>query len=256
MVRSATDPLDEEAGEQRVPGLRLSRRGIVVLAGLGAVVLGLVCWLVFFSSFLQVRSVAVQGLSSGGLTANQVRSALAGVEHRPLARIDLDGARRRVVAIPRVAKAELWRGWPHTLRVKVTERRPVAVLRTDDGRYTQVDADGVSFATGDTPPAGVPVVELQLSGPATDALGVIGRPRLIQAAVTVAAALPARVSGQAGAVQVHSYDDIRLQLAGGVTVRWGSQERSARKAVVLAALLGRSGRNYDVSAPDAPAVSG
>ncbi|MFD0527993.1 hypothetical protein ACFQ1I_13980 [Kitasatospora arboriphila] len=78
----------------------------------------------------------------------------------------------------------------------------------------------------------------------------------MRAAITVAAGLPAELASKAGAVQVHSYDDIRLQLAGGATVRWGSPERTERKARVLAALLGRKAANYDVSAPDAPAVSG
>jgi len=251
-----TDSLEEEDFGERAPRLRLSRRGIVVLSAFGALVVGALCWLVFFSSVLDVRSVAVQGLESDRLTAEQVREALGGLQDGPLARVDLSEAEHRVAAIPRVAKAEVWRGWPHTLRVKVVERRPVAAVRTEDGKFTQVDAGGVSFATEAAAPAGVPVVELALSQQANDALGVIGRPELVRAAVTVAAALPADVAKQAGALQVHSYDDIRLQLGNGVTVRWGSPDRTERKAKVLTALLGQKAVNYDVSAPDAPAVSG
>jgi cell division protein FtsQ len=36
------------------------------------------------------------------------------------------------------------------------------------------------------------------------------------------------------------------------TVVWGGGDRSARKAAVLAVLLHRKARIYDVSAPDAP----
>ncbi|MGK4583770.1 cell division protein FtsQ/DivIB [Kitasatospora sp. HPMI-4] len=250
---SVHDPLDEEP--ESGPGLRLSRRGIVVLSVLGALVLGALGWLVFFSSALDVRTVAVQGLESGKLTDDQVREALGGLRHGPLARIDLTEAEHRVEGLPRVAKAEVWRGWPHTLRVKLVERRPVAAVKNQDGTFSQVDAGGVSFATEPSAPTGVPLLELALSQQANDALAVVDRPTLLRAAVTVAAGLPPEVAKRTGALQIHSYDDIRLQLSGGVTVRWGSAERTARKAVVLTALLGQRGTNYDVSAPDAPAVS-
>ncbi|MGW4891170.1 cell division protein FtsQ/DivIB [Kitasatospora sp. NPDC004240] len=241
--------------EEHAPRLRLSRRGVVVLGGFGATVLGVLAWLVFLSSALDVRSVAVQGAPDDRLTADQVRTAIGGLGEGPLARVDLEEAERRVEAIPRVARAEVWRGWPHTLRVKITQRTAVAAVKGEDGLFAQVDAGGVSFATEPSPPAGVPVVELRLSQQANEVAEVITRPQLVQAAVRVAAGLPAEVGRRAGAVLVHSYDDIRLQLDGGVTVRWGSAENTDRKARVLVALLRQKGTNFDVSAPDAPAVS-
>ncbi|WP_051970552.1 cell division protein FtsQ/DivIB [Kitasatospora azatica] len=242
--------------EDERPPLRLSRRGIVVLSGFGAGLLALIGWLVFFSSVLDVRTVAVQGLKNDKLTVDQVRDAIGPVQHGPLARVDLDAVRRRVQAIPRVAKVEVWRGWPHTLRVKVVERQPVAAVKGADGQFTQVDADGVSFATESAPPPGVPVVELQLSQPAQDATAALPQVELVRGAVRVAAGLPAEVANQAPALLVRSYDDIELRLAGGATVRWGSPERTERKATVLRALLKQAARTYDVTAPDAPAISG
>ncbi|MGW6913200.1 cell division protein FtsQ/DivIB [Kitasatospora sp. NPDC054939] len=251
------DPLEEELeAERSAPRLRLSRRGVVVLGSLGAAVLGVLVWLVFFSAALDVRSVAVQGVTDDRLTADQVREAVGGLGDGPLARVDLAEVERRVTAIPRVARAEVWRGWPHTLRVKVVQRKAVAAVKGEDGRFTQVDAGGVSFATESAPPGGVPVVELRLSQQAKDSGEVISPAQLVQGAVTVAAGLPADVARRAGAVLVHSYDDIRLQLNGGATVRWGSPEQTDRKARVLVALLHQKGTNFDVSAPDAPAVSG
>ncbi|MFC5883994.1 FtsQ-type POTRA domain-containing protein [Kitasatospora sp. CM 4170] len=251
-------PRDEvEFGdEEYAPRLRLSRRGIAVLGALGAAVVGVLAWLVFFSPALDVRSVAVQGAADDKLTADQVRAAIGELGGGPLARVDLDDVKKRVEAIPRVAGAEVWRGWPHTLRVKLTQRTAVAAVKGEDGRFTQVDAAGVSFATEAAAPAGVPVVELRLSQQAADAEPVLGRPQLVQAAVAVAAGLPAEIRQRAGAVLVHSYDDIQLQLSGGTTVRWGSAEQIDRKARVLVALMHQKGTNFDVSAPEAPAVSG
>ncbi|MFD7591516.1 cell division protein FtsQ/DivIB [Kitasatospora sp. NPDC059812] len=251
------DPLEEELeAEESAPRLRLSRRGIVVLSVLGAAVLGVLAWVVFFSSVLDVREVAVQGPKDEKLTADQVREAIGGIGDGPLARVDLDAVQHRVEAIPRVAKAEVWRGWPHTLRVKVVQRTAVAAVKGEDGQFTQVDAVGVSFATEAAPPEGVPVVELRLSQQAKDADGVISRAQLVQGAVSVAAGLPPEVAKRAGAVLVHSYDDIQLQLSGGATVRWGSPEQTDRKARTLVALMAQKGSNFDVSAPEAPAVSG
>ncbi|CAM5628719.1 FtsQ-type POTRA domain-containing protein [Streptomyces viridifaciens] len=251
------DPLEEELeGEESAPRLRLSRRGIVVLSVLGAAVLGVLAWVVFFSSVLDVRDVAVQGSTDDKLTADQVRGAVGGLADGPLARVDLDAVRHRVEAIPRVAKAEVWRGWPHTLQVKVVQRTAVAAVKGDDGQFTQVDAAGVSFATEATPPQGVPVVELRLSQPAKDVDGVISRAQLVQGAVAVAAGLPPEIAKRAGSLLVHSYDDIELQLSGGATVRWGSPEQTDRKARVLLALMKQKGTVFDVTAPEAPAVSG
>ncbi|MFD7454755.1 cell division protein FtsQ/DivIB [Kitasatospora sp. NPDC059827] len=247
---------DEFGDEESAPRLRLSRRGIVVLSALGAAVLGALAWVVFFSSLLDVRDVAVQGAADEKLTPDQVRAAVGGVADGPLARVDLDGVRRRVEALPRVAKAEVWRGWPHTLQVKVVQRTAAAAVKGDDGQFTQVDAAGVSFATEAAPPAGVPVVELRLSQPAKDVDGVISRGQLVQGAVAVAAGLPPEIAKRAGSVLVHSYDDIELQLSGGATVRWGSPEQTDRKARVLLALMKQKGTNFDVTAPEAPAVSG
>ncbi|MER6301184.1 FtsQ-type POTRA domain-containing protein [Kitasatospora sp. NPDC001539] len=250
------DPLEEELEEESAPRLRLSRRGIVVLGAFAAAVLGGLAWLVFYSSVLDVRDVAVQGAGDGKLTADQVREAVGGLADGPLARVDLDQVTRRVEAIPRVAKAEVWRGWPHTLQVKVVQRTAVAAVKGEDGQFTQVDAAGVSFATEGAAPEGVPVVELRLSQQAKDASGVITRTQLVQGAVAVAAALPPEIAKRTGAVLVHSYDAIELQLSGGVTVRWGSPEQNDRKARVLQALMAQKGANFDVSAPEAPAVSG
>lgn len=250
------DGYGEDGDAVLPPRLRLSRRGVAVLVALGVLLAGALGWTVFLSSALDVRRVAVQGLDSGHLTQQEVERALGGTARGPLARVDLDAARAEVAKVPRVAKVEVWRGWPHTLRVKVTERQPVAAIRHEDGSFVQVDAGGVEFATESQPPPGVPVVALQLGQPAQDALPVIDRPALVRAAITVAAGLPPEVAKQAGSLTVHSYDDIRLQLASGATIHWGSAENTDRKAKVLTALLVRKASNYDVSAPDAPAVSG
>ncbi|MFD0330966.1 hypothetical protein ACFQZC_29225 [Streptacidiphilus monticola] len=79
---------------------------------------------------------------------------------------------------------------------------------------------------------------------------------LVNGAVEVAKSLPAPVASRTRVLTVHSFDDIELQLTGGVTVVWGSPEENPRKAVVLAALMRQKASRYDVSSPDSPAIRG
>ncbi|MHA6759258.1 cell division protein FtsQ/DivIB [Streptacidiphilus sp. PAMC 29251] len=246
-------PAESEPQPEPRARLRLSRRGLAVLGGLLAALLGTVCWLVWFSPVLDVRTVAVSGTRV--LTADQVLAAAQVPLGGPLERLDTGAARARVLkALPRVAQVQVSTSLPHTVRVRITERIAVAAVKGADGRFTQVDASGVRFATGATAPAGVPVVQLALSAAGKAGLASFPEPVLVAAAVDVAKALPAPVSGRTSSVIVHSYDDLELQLTDGSRVLWGSSERDSRKAVVLVALLRQKGTTYDVSAPDDPAV--
>ena len=240
------------APPSRVP-LRLSRRGFAVLGVLLAAVLGTVCWLVWFSSVLDVRTVKVSGTHV--LTTDQVLAAASVPLGGPLERLDTGAVRARVLkALPRAADAQVGTSLPHTVRIRITERQAIAAIKGSGGVYTQVDASGVRFATGRQAPSGVPVVELSLSAAGKGALAVFPEQALVAAAVDVAKALPVAVSKQTRSVVVHSYDDLELQLADGSKVLWGSSEQDQRKAVVLTALLRQKGTSYDVSAPDDPAV--
>jgi len=242
------------AAPPSAPRLRLSRRGVGVLAGLLAALVSTACWLVFFSSVLNVRTVLVSGVRV--LTPAQVLAAARVPLGGPLERLDTGAVRARVLrALPRVARVQVSTEWPHTVRLRITERVAVAAVRTANG-YEQVDAGGVGFATGPGIPAGVPVVELALSPVGRSSLPEFSEAELVDSAVQIAKVLPPAVARGTIAVVVHSYDDMELQLAGGATVLWGSPERDARKAVVLAALLKQGGTTYDVTAPDDPAVRG
>jgi cell division protein FtsQ len=247
-ARSAVAP-QARRGER----LRLSRRGFAAVGVLAAALLGAVCWLVYFSSVLDVRTVQVSGVKV--LTRAQVLAAARVPLGGPLERLDTGAVQARVLnALPRVDRVQVSTALPHTVRLRITERVPVAAVRGADGRYTQVDVAGVSFADAPAPPPGVPVVELSLSAAGKAALPDFPEAELVDSAVQIAKALPPSVARDTSAVIVHSYDDMELQLVGGATVLWGSPERDARKAVVLAALLKQKAMTYNVTAPDDPAL--
>jgi cell division protein FtsQ len=217
---------------------RRVRRWIV----LGAVValVALAVWVVWFSSLLTVREVRVLGTVT--VSADQVRTAADIPSRVPLARVDVGGVVARVEAIPRVKSVEVRRGWPDVLVLVVTERTPLAVTR-EGTSLTYLDDSGARFGALSVAPKGMPLVV------APDAVST-------SSALAVVAGLPDSLRALTTTVTAKTRDDVVLTLADGVSVRWGSADRSEFKAQVLASLLSVKAATYDVSAPDLPTSRG
>ncbi|MDT0447249.1 cell division protein FtsQ/DivIB [Streptomyces johnsoniae] len=247
--------------ERRSPLARLRPRRprprtIVVLV-LAVLLGGFGTWALYGSDWLRIERVSVHW--SGGqhrLTEEQVLRAAAVPEGSPMASLDKDAVRARLLErLPRLASAEVVRGWPHGVTLKLTERR-AEVLMPEDGGFTEVDGDGVPFGRTEEADAGVPLLELELEESAS--LRRFGEDRIRQEAVSVAAALPDALRGSTRVIRVTSFDSITLELSGDRVVRWGSAEESAAKADALEAVMNAAedATYFDVSAPSAPAASG
>nr|WP_249416626.1 FtsQ-type POTRA domain-containing protein [Streptomyces sp. TS71-3] len=227
---------------------------LVALALLG----GFSGWALYGSPWLRVQRVTVSGVRE--LTEQQVRDAAAVRFGVPLVSVDTDAVAERLRrALPRIDSVNVVRSWPHGIGLKVVERTP-ALLIAQDGKFIEVDAKGVRFATVPVAPKRVPLLELQprRDGGGAASLRRFGPPRLVGAAVRVAADLPDAVARDGRVLKVRSYDSISVELTGGRTVVWGSEEQGAEKARVLSALMKAAprARHFDVSVPTAPAASG
>ena len=93
-------------------------------------------------------------------------------------------------------------------------------------------------------PAGLPLVRA----------GARTRADALAEAAKVVDALPAQLAAKVAHVEVRTIDDISLRLRDGRRVLWGSADSSADKADVLAVLLKRKARFYDVSVPSRPTI--
>ncbi|MFD7631081.1 cell division protein FtsQ/DivIB [Streptomyces sp. NPDC059851] len=213
-----------------------------------------VCWVLYGSSWLRVEKVTTSGTQV--LTPEQVLAAAAVPVGAPLVNVDTDEIGQRVrKRLPRVDSVDVVRAWPRGIGLKVTERKPVLLVKKD-ANYVEVDASGVRFDTVAKAPDGVPLLELNVaqspSGRRFD------EERLLREAVGVAGDLPEVVSRQTVQVKVGSYDSIVLELTGRRTVVWGSGEQGEAKGRALTALLkaAPTAAHFDVSVPTAPAVSG
>ncbi|MGH3569007.1 MAG: cell division protein FtsQ/DivIB [Pseudonocardia sp.] len=259
-TRAAARPSETRAGDpggkpRRVAAVgsvsRLHRRrrflaaallGVAVLAGLGVGVRELL----YGSGLADVEGVTVTGAVS--VPVSEVLAAAAVIPGGPLAAVDTAEIETRVAQLPGVADAAVGRDWPHTVTVMIVERVPVATASTPQGPYL-VDGTGLAFLPA-SETAGLPRLTFGSVGPED--------PRT-RAALTVLAALPGDIRDQVLTVGVTAVTDgvagtVILGLTDDRQVRWGSPDRAMDKASVLAPLLTRPGRVYDIASPELPTV--
>ena len=199
-------------------------------------------WLVFFSSSLTVQHVEVQGESF--LSQAQVLSAADVPAGDHLVELDLGAIRTRVAGLAPVERVDVSRDWPDGILIKITERRPVAVVEIG-GRYQAMDAHGVLFRSYAHPPSGMPRV-VSTATVSSEALAEAAR---------VIAALPSGLAARVDHVGVRGLDQVSLAMRGGATVIWGSDAQSALKSQVLIKLLAHPAGTYDVSVPGQPVTA-
>jgi cell division protein FtsQ len=241
----APPPDTGAAGPERLPGGaatpargRWSNRRLTVVAAAVVATAALLVWGVAFSPLFAVRHVRVMGAS--GAAEDQVRTAAHVPDGTPLLRLDTAAITARVEQVPVVASAHVDTSFPSTVTVTVSLRAAVGYLHVDGG-YRLMDRTGAQFQTTTAAPRGLPELALPT--------GVLAR-EAGAAVATVAAALPATLRARVASIQAFDPSAITVLLRDDRVIHWGSAERSGDKAAVLAALLTRPGRVFDVSNPD------
>ncbi len=224
---------DEPSGARRP---RWRRRLVLGLSG-GLVAVWLVGW---YSPLTTVEHVVIT--APRGLSESQIRraSGIAANDHVPS--VDAEQVRRTLMAaMPAVADVTLHRSLPHTIRLVVTARTPLAVLPAGAG-FVVIDAGGVVFDRVQSPG------RLPLIGE-TD-------PTHQQQARGVLVELPDHLRKRVARISAASPDSVRMNLRDGAHVIWGNVEDAHLKSEVLSALLKTKASRYDVSAPLLPTTSG
>ena len=190
------------------------------------------------ASLFQVHTIDVTG------TNRTSAEEIEGLTRRAVARTgvwraDLNAISRELSRLPGVRRAVVSRVLPDRLRVRVTERFPVAVVRTAAGHFVWVDDEGV--ALGEMKPDDqIPAFFIRgwnEEGTEEARTENIERVRKYLDLVTEwnAAGLSERVSE----VTLVDIKDIRVQLAGKdsqIEVRLGSQDAGQRLKIALDAL--------------------
>ncbi len=226
--------------------VRLSLLGLVVAAALAGG-----GWLWFQdSSFVAVEHVMVTGQS--GPDAGAIQAALVSAA-RSMSTLDVQPARLygAVSAFPVVKRLEVRTQFPHTMRIAVIERLPVAVVSAG-GSSVGVSADGTILRDLARLPA-LPRIRLPVPP---------GGPRVTQPSVlsslAAASAAPRALLFRISSISTSALHGLMAQLRGGPVVYLGTPTNLAAKWSALLAVLanpGSDGASYiDVTDPGRPAA--
>lgn len=223
---------------------RRARRLRVLVGVLLTALIATGVWAACFSSLLAVRDVRVTG-ADHQLSADQVLAVAAVPTGGSMVLLDTDAIARRVRSLPAVAAVEVNRRPMHSVTLVVRERVPALILESASGTHS-VDAEGVVFGPEDSRGAGLPRVRTLAATSSTETL---------RAVLDMLAALPPTVRPDVALVRAERPENMSVELSDGRLILWGDTSRPVLKAEVLTLLLARKGRAYDVSAPEAPAIT-
>lgn len=237
-----------ERGEVKRFTRRSRARRRLVLAVVGTV--ALFCTLIaiaVFSPLLELQKISIEGTSRVDPVA--LHDALDDQLGTPLALVNFDEITEKLALFPLIRSYTTESVPPHTLVVTIVERQPIGMV--DNGSdYAVVDPAGVVIESASDLVPGIPVIDA-------------GQPTITNpafaSAIEVLLALPAELLGRVGSISATTKDDVTFVMADDIqSVIWGSADRSAFKARVLAALVATESATarleFDVSAPDAPVV--
>lgn len=223
----------------------LKSRGPWVGGTAGLLVLGAVAiWLLYFSSVFAVKHVVVDGLTGNDVAL--VENAAHAPMNSPLINANLGEIQKRVEALRWVASATVTRSWPQTVKIEVTPRTPVAVVKRACAAASNIDASGVLFVNQTVQRRGVPSISVPCG---------VDHPTLV-AAATAAGSLPPAILRQVTAITVETMDSITLDLTRGRHVFWGSASDSSQKSQVAVTLLHKGFSVINVSIPSLPTTGG
>lgn len=243
------DRIAERRREVRRERQFARRRRTFTVAGLVLALLAV--WLVERSSLVGLESVEVVGTER--LTEADVLDAADLELGTSTLRLRLGRVEERVEALPLVREVTARRLDPLRVRLEVSEREPVLVVR-GGGDERLVDRTGLVIAPGTVD--GLPVVVLAGAPPEPGERGPRDGP--LAEAVTTWRELSGPLRTEVATYDVREPGELDLELRSGITVRFGRAERIDEKVRALGAVLEDVGDTpisaIDVSAPGRPAV--
>jgi cell division protein FtsQ len=231
----------QRANAVRRAALVRTAKIVAAVAALAALV-----FVVFFSPVFAVRAGDIEVSGVGGAAkANEIGEVLQTAVGEPLATLSTGDLRSRLERLPGVRQASVSRDWPTGLRVNITPRAAAAAVPAGS-TYAVLAADAVVVDKVDTPPEGLPVINVPLTQ---------GNERIVKGVLDVIGSLPKDLAAQVSAVEAGTQDTVTLHLASGPTVLWGDSSQASLKAAVVTQLLAAGpASSIDVSAPEFPVV--
>lgn len=228
------------------PRQRNRKRWIAGLTAFVAFVVAIILVL-SFSPILAIQNIKVEGNSL--VKDRDLEVALKPIHGIPLARVGTGTVMELLSDIPAIKDAIVQAEIPNTLKVKIIEHEPVAILVDGSTRYL-VGAEGQKLLKlGATEKKNLPEVK---------ASAAIKDEKVFSMLTRVLSGLPDKLLSKVDHATATSKDFVELNLKGGIKVIWGNDQDLALKTKVLEALLGAKKdeespiKVYDISSPQHP----
>lgn len=237
-----------EASEVRLFTERSRRKRRILLTWVGSVVgiVGIVAGIVL-SPLLTLTTIDVVG--NKNLPTKTVTAAVKDQLGVPLALINFDKIRSELAKIPRIESFTTELVPPHTLIVRVVERKSIGLVKK--GKLFQlVDSAGIVIADTDKRPEKLPLMKVASTDDPNFA-------NIVDVLLSLTPNLRSRID----VIAADSHDSVRFTMKGSRNeIIWGSPEQSDLKSVVLSSAIkavSSQGGNFtiDVSAPDSLVIS-
>lgn len=247
---SSTDP---RISRRRRAVTRSRHKRIIVRLSVLVLLAGLV-YAAFFSPLLVVRDVKVLGAEQ--VSPGEVAAAAAIGADQNLLLMSTESVKERVESLPWVARADVDRMLPATIRIRVEERLPAMILSLGAARWT-IDASGHVLTSGEAT-TGLPIIagaELEEIEPGK----TLDSPE-ITGAISAWLSLPDDLRARVKAIFAPAVERITLSLSDGTLIRYGAPEDIAAKNEVLVTILerlkaeGTTVEYIDVRVPTHPAL--
>ncbi len=229
----------------RPPRRRRRRALLWITAGLVLTVGGLLAYLIL-SPVLALKELRVEGNTL--VSTEEVSAALQPLMGVSLTRLPDDRVEALLADMAPIEDVRVAAEPPSTLVVSLRERVPVAIVQNGK-EFVLIDAQGRQLKSVPDRAA----VKLPLIDGGTGAV----ESEVFRSITAVLADLPPEILSRLHHASARSVDSVSLSLSGNQRIFWGSAERNASKAKVLAALLKVPAadppvKEYDVSTPDRP----
>lgn len=224
------------------------RKRLRVLIAAGSVVM--VCALVVIvvaTPLFAARNIEV----SGHVYADpaRVNQAIAVLDGRPMARLDLDAARAELAADPWVRSVTVQRDWPSSVRIDMAERQPIVAFPSSAELWHIADTEGLVVATIENQPAELTII---VGDPTPTPIGEKISPQMADG-VRLARALPKRLKERIQQIRVGALSELQLELTDSSIVYFGTIADMRDKLVSILTVIDRCGgqgfETLNVAAP-------
>lgn len=217
--------------------VRKRRSRMPWLFWLVSIVLVITWWALYQSKWFLVEDLKVVGTHR--LNSDNVMHIANVHLGEPLISVNPGGISKNLSKIPQIKSARVERGWPHSVLITVTERSPVAVVKSGNG-FSLIDDEGMLAGRIGHIPKKMHLIDAKPNTPA------------MKSAVQIALALPQ--SWKVTSISCTDSKGVIVRLDKSRSIIFGTGDQPRLKIKVAHSLLLNKYKNINVSAPLNPTV--